>query len=263
MPANSVILLSSTLILFFILILVFLLFSLIGRKIDWQFKLHKEELLTIDARFRNEIIKVKSDTEEAILTHIGRELHDNVCQSLVLANLYLQVAVNNFDIDMKSKIQQASDTIIHSLNEIKLLAKEFNSDIAMQMGLIESVKDLISRVEETNVLKVGFQVVGEPMHLNSTQELGIFRIIQESISNTVTHALASRANIEINYSDKLLSVVYHDNGKGYNTSLQVKRKLSGMINVQNRANMLNATLKTNTIFNAGSSFFLTIPINQD
>lgn len=228
---------------------------------DWQFQIHLDEKAAIDARFQNEIVRVRADTEEAVLTHIGRELHDNVCQSLVLANLYLQVAINDFDIDKKSKILQASATIIQSLNDIKLLAKEFNSDIAMQMGLIESLKDLISRVEETNVLKVDFILVGEPRHLSSEQELGIFRIIQESISNTVTHALASKASIELNYSIDLLSIIYRDNGKGYNAPKQIKRKLSGMINIQNRARMLNATFKTNTIFNSGTSFFLTIPMN--
>jgi len=238
-------------------ILIFLL-----NKIYWIDNSHSEKLIQISNNHQNEIIRVKADAEEAVLSHIGRELHDNICQSLVLANLHLQVVLKDYSEESKNKIMQASNTIIHSLNELKLLAKEINSDVAMQLGLIQSIKDLIIRIEDTNVLKIGFQVVGEPVYLSRDLELGVFRILQESLTNTVKHALASRANIELNFSKNLISVVYQDNGKGYDGANPIQNVLSGMINIKNRVAMLKANLKTNTIINNGSSIFLTVPINQ-
>jgi signal transduction histidine kinase len=244
------------------ILLAFTLIQIFIKKINWILSMHSENLLEIKNSHQIEILQTKTDAEEAILTHIGRELHDNICQSLVLANLYLQVSVEDNSTESKNKIELASKTILQTVKEIKLLGKEFNSDIAMQMGLIESIKDLIIRVEESNVLKVGFQVVGDPQRLKSDQELGIFRILQESLSNTVSHALASKANIELNYSTELLSVVYQDNGYGYEGNNKTQKKLSGLINVQNRAKMINASYKSNSILNNGSTVFLTLPFQK-
>ncbi len=84
----------------------------------------------------------------------------------------------------------------------------------------------------------------------------IFRIIQESVNNTLKHSKAKNLNIEVKDSPKTLKIIIQDNGVGIKGG---KTDGSGPNNMKKRALMMNADLQITSKANVGTVLKLIYP----
>ena len=88
-------------------------------------------------------------------------------------------------------------------------------------------------------------------------ELQIYRIIKDFLSNVIKHAKASIMYIHIRDTDKTLSVILSDNGKGFSTDLL--QKGMGLKNIETRIQSINAHSKWKSKKNNGSQLIIALP----
>ena len=231
----QIVIVISSIVLLTVLIVAIALFSLFQKK-KLSFILREKEK---EKQFQETLTKSQIEIRENALKNIAWELHDNVGQLLTLARLKLGMlhpkSVNNAD-----EISEINDIVGISLEEIRALSKILNEDIIKDMGLVEAIQLEIDRFNRLNFIKTDFRVEGVIDWIKPKDEIILFRIIQEFLSNTIKHAQATQLHISIKGEPERIRIEVADNGRGFD--IKTAQKGSGLINMQARANLINTKI---------------------
>ncbi len=192
--------------------------------------------------FDEELIKTQQEIQEETLKHVGRELHDNIGQMLVMSTMQMNAVVKVVNADVKTKVTNAAETLKRTLEEVRALSKSLNSDVIFNLGFETTVENEIKRLNRTGLIQASLQVTGEKVNFeNKKDEIILFRMLQEFLSNTLKYAEAENLNITLNYLEDKLEISAKDNGFGFD--INSVEKSSGLINMKNRAGLINAKFR--------------------
>jgi signal transduction histidine kinase len=109
-----------------------------------------------------------------------------------------------------------------------------------EFGLKYALEMLCDKVEAVSLLSINLDV--ETLErLENRLELALYRILQELLNNTIKHAEATEVDIIFSSDNKLLSITYRDNGKGFDITSLTKRGL-GLKNIESRVSMVSGKL---------------------
>ncbi|OIQ29059.1 MAG: histidine kinase [Bacteroidetes bacterium MedPE-SWsnd-G2] len=209
-------------------------------------------------RFEEEIIITQQEIQEETLKHVGRELHDNIGQLLAVASMQINLIENTVEEKSRAKVKDTSNIIKDSLQEVRALSKSLNTDVIFNAGLGPSIANEVERINRMNVLEVKMKVEGEIMDFeNKKDEVIVFRIFQEFVSNTIKYANAKSIEIMLSFTPDELDINISDDGDGFDIS--ETKKGAGLINMENRAEMINATYQLNSEVGKGTSLNLKYP----
>ncbi len=222
--------------------------------------LHIKKMEELKNRQHSEILQAQLEIQEQTFENISREIHDNIGQKLTLAKLHLNT-LPPFSNSSKANEQVAAS--IEMLGEVILdlsdLSRSMNSEILLQNGLIKAIEFEVGQLAKAGFYKISTRIIGDPEFMSEEIELMIFRIIQECLNNIVKHSAATELFIELHFVPGALKVTVEDNGKGFNKS-QVRGKGIGLMNMENRATLINGKLTFSPGKVNGTKVELEIPL---
>lgn len=235
----------------FILILFIVIFSILFHR-----RKNKLLLKQIEAQqvYKQELAQSHIEIQENILKNIGWELHDNVGQLLSVANLQLSMLSNQLPPEHAKEVNQTKKIIKQSVQEIRSLSKVLNNDVILKNGLIKTLETEIERIDRLQYLKATMIIEGEERKVGNSEEIIIFRIIQECLSNILKHAKASELFLYLYFREGFLNIVLTDNGVGFDVSKRSDG--SGMETIKNRALLIRADLEVLSIIDEGTTVSL-------
>ncbi len=257
--SNELIALISYVIFFtFTLIVVFVVFFTTFQRRKNQLLLDKVNQQKV---FDEELVKTQQEIQEETLKHIGRELHDNVGQMLVLATMQMSAAASVAKNEVKSKVENAASALKDSLEEVRALSKSLNSDIIFNLGFDATVKNEVARLNKSGLIESRLSITGEKVNFeNKKDEIILFRILQEFFSNTLKYAEAEQLLVSLDYEEQFLNIKVEDDGIGFDVSNAEKG--SGLINMEKRSELLNATLQLESQLERGTILNLKYPYRE-
>lgn len=234
---------------------VLVLFFTIFQKRKNQLLLDKVEQ---QQKFDDELFKTQQEIQEQTLKHVGRELHDNIGQMLVMSSMQMNAALAAVSNEAKTKVSNAAETLRATLEEVRALSKSLNNDVIFNLGFDATVKNEIQRLNKTGLITSKVVIKGEKVDFeNKKDELILFRILQEFFSNTLKYAEAEQLNVTIDYEVDFLKIKVEDDGNGFDIS--TVKKSSGLINMEKRAELLNAEFKIESHIEKGTVLTLEYP----
>jgi len=149
---------------------------------------------------------------------ITRELHDVVTHNVSVMVVQAAAAGEIFDSrpdQSRAAISDVEETGRRALNELRRLLGAVADDEAgvLPQPSLDRLDELVDRVR-TAGLDVDLRREGDPTRLPEGVELSAYRIVQESLTNTLKHARASRVTVVLRYRQDELEVEVSDNGVG-------------------------------------------------
>lgn len=218
----------------------------------------EKELLANELEYQKAINQATVDSQEQERSEIGKELHDNVNQVLTTTKLYLDLALSNPELK-DELIHKSTKNILDVINEIRQLSRSLMDPSIGDLGLTDSINDLIENINLTRKLHVSLKAEREIEDLlNKNQKLTIYRIIQEALNNAIRHARATTVAIEIKHSLLRAEVIIEDDGVGFD--VQTIKKGAGLKNIQNRIYLINGSHTIESTLNKGSKLIIKFPI---
>jgi signal transduction histidine kinase len=181
-----------------------------------------------------------------------------VNQILTTTKLYLDLALSN--VELKDElIKKSSQNIISVINEIRQLSRSLMDPTIGDLGLIDSINDLIENINLTRKFHVNLEAdrVLEDI-LSNNHKLTIFRILQEALNNAMKHAKATSVHIIFKRQNNRAELIIEDNGVGFEPALV--RLGAGLKNIQNRVYLINGTFQIKTASKQGSKMIINFPI---
>lgn len=230
-----------------------------------KYKQRKKEYL-VEIQIKNEIhqkeiLATQLEIQESTMKQIGRELHDNIGQKLTLVSLYTQQLLheNKFP-DINEKIQQVSEIINHSIDDLRSLSKTLTDNKINRISIIELIQDEVNVANSVKKCKVSFEHDVENSDLSFEHKSVVLRIIQEFIQNSMKHSECKNIDIVFKSDAKTLwQLSVKDDGIGFNLN-EIKSNGIGLTNMKNRAEIIGAQFTLTSEKNFGTS--LNIVLNK-
>jgi len=217
----------------------------------------EQEVLNAELNRQKAISQITIETQEKERTEIGKELHDNVNQILTTTKLYLDLATTKPELK-DELIEKSSKNIINAITEIRQLSRSLMLPSLGDLGLIDSIEDLVEDINATKKIYVVFAYKNfEENMLTENQKLMMYRIVQEALNNVIRHAEATETVIELSATKSKINLFIKDNGKGFN-SVTIK-KGAGLNNIRNRVYLSNGSLMINTHPGEGCTLLVELP----
>jgi two-component system, NarL family, sensor histidine kinase LiaS len=151
---------------------------------------------------------------------LARDLHDVVSQQLFALSMLTSATLRMIEKQperVKEQVEQISEIAIKAQGEMRALLLHLRPIELSDDSLCEGIIKLIVELKEKTSLE--FQAsIDEIEHMTKAAEEHLFRIVQESLSNILRHAEASRVKITLTERENDIHLYIADNGKGFDPS---------------------------------------------
>jgi PAS domain S-box-containing protein len=224
------------------------------------------ERVLLQKKLEEERVTRQREITDAILTaqerereDIGKELHDNLNQTLVVAKLYMQMA-KTYETNREVYLEKSFEFIENVIQEIRRISKNLVIPGTDIIGLFDNIKNLLHDLHNIHPLKFEFHEDGiAEKDLNDKMQVTIFRIVQEQINNILKHSKATDACIHLSRHEDDIILVISDNGKGCDI---LKEKTGvGIINIKSRAELYNGSVVIVSKTGEGYELKVILPLN--
>ena len=253
--STTIVILITTLTVILLIVVIIVIFSIFQRRKE-KFLLDKR---ANEIRFEEEIIKSQLETQEQTLQNISWELHDNVGQLLSVAKMQLNMLEPDLANGQKRILDETSEIIAQSLQEIRTLSKLLNPEIVRNMGLKEAIELELQRFNRLKFLEAELKIIGDEVDINKKDEIILFRILQEFLSNSIKHAKATKLEVTLSFTAENLIITAQDFGVGFDK--ETIENGSGLYNMKSRAKLIQTGFSLTSEKDEGVSLILTYPLN--
>jgi hypothetical protein len=137
-------------------------------------------------------------------------------------------------------LKETKELIGKVIEDIRSLSRSLNNESVEFMGLVKATGFEIDRLNRLEYIKARLGITGVPAKLNNNDEVILFRIIQELISNVIRHSKATEFNLDFDFEKDMLKITADDNGLGMH-----KEKHNygiGLKNIISRIKLLDAKI---------------------
>ncbi|HSE86751.1 MAG TPA: CHASE domain-containing protein [Candidatus Binatia bacterium] len=155
-------------------------------------------------------------------TRLARDLHDSVLQSLAVAGLNLEAAIQGLKVDPKvarEQLRGVQDLIVREQRELRSLIEELKlaalvpGEMDFKIGYL--LQQLAKTVEQQWHLRVELKMDGLDGQVPAPLAREIYQIIREGVVNAARHAHASVVEVDLKADDHNARVTVSDNGCGF------------------------------------------------
>lgn len=240
-----------------VVLTLFLLFIVL---LTVLFSKRKNKLLIHNQLLNEELNKVEIEVRDQTLQDVAMEIHDNIGQILTLANLNLHKITSEDDGIMKAA-EDARSLIKKSINELRGMSRRMEGENILQGGLQLAIQQQVEWANRINQSTVEFLSIDSfPLIIENDErkKMILFRMIQESLNNSLKHSKASKIVITCEANKEMFEIRLEDNGVGFDVSKIENSKSLGMTTLKKRAALINASLSIDSILDSGTKVTIKI-----
>ncbi len=222
----------------------------------------ENKLLVEQISHQKQLTQASIDGQERERREIGKELHDNFGQQLTTIKLFLDMAKSTADDSTNEMISMALKGISDVINGMRQMSRNIMPPTLGDLGLIDSVFDLIETINRTQAINIEFDFFDfQETYLSENKQLMTFRIIQEQLNNIIKHAQAENVSIKLYNNEYETFLEITDDGKGFD--IKTVKKGLGLANIRNRAEIFSGTVTINTSPGHGCQLIVYVPNKQE
>ncbi|OIQ92890.1 nitrogen fixation regulatory protein [mine drainage metagenome] len=194
---------------------------------------------------------------------IAKEIHDELSQNLVAISInaaHLKNKINdpavqaiiNEQIEIANNVVKTSKTLFNSLHPSML--DELGLEAAIKWYAKTKLKSSKIQLEFRTNINVGNENISKEINL------GFFRIYQETLSNILRHANATRVSVELHKTKEYLSMRISDNGSGFDTDKIDTLHHHGILGIRERALAMGGEFTINSVVGEGTTIQVKVKI---
>ncbi|MCB9161885.1 MAG: PAS domain S-box protein [Caldilineaceae bacterium] len=194
---------------------------------------------------------------------VARELHDQAGQVLLSLKMGLhRLRQENGRLpDFGVRVTALCDITDSVLEDLHRLAVDLRPATLDHLGLVAAIRDHVATINQQHELHCRFEAVGfeQQARLDSNIETSLYRIVQESLTNVIRHARASRADVLLHLSPDTVRLVVEDDGVGFIPAAENETGRLGLVGMRERCEMLEGTLEIESAPGLGTTLVAELP----
>jgi len=224
----------------------------------------EEELKQSHEQLRNLSVHIES-ARETERTSIAREVHDELGQALTALKMDLSWLNKRLPKEQEALIKKTGEMsrlIGSTIQTVKRISTKLRPGVLDDLGLVAAIEWQVQEFQERTRIKCELTAEGEENNLGRDLATGVFRILQEALTNVARHANATRVEVSLKERAGQLVLEVRDNGKGITEKQITHPKSFGLIGMRERARSWNGSVKIHGISGKGTIITVSIPLNR-
>lgn len=177
---------------------------------------------------------------EAERRRVAAELHDEVGQTLTALGLHADRVLGRSPPDLESEIRDVRDGILSSVDDVRRIARELRPEALDTLGLVAAMTNLCERLSQRTGIEIVRRLERDLPAISDEDEVVIYRIAQESLTNAVRHASPTAIEIALRRDADGIELTVGDDGVGY---VAGRPSQGGVLGMRERALSIGAQLR--------------------
>jgi two-component system, NarL family, sensor kinase len=243
---------------------ILLLLSLLSyRNYKQKQKLQQQRIAELEAEKHLAAAEAVLKGEEQERTRLAKDLHDGLGGMLSGIKYSFQTMKGNLVMTPENHqaFERSMDMLDSSIKEMRRVAHNMMPEALVKFGLDTALKDFCNDINQSGALRVTYQAIGlENGTIEQTTAIAIYRIVQELINNTMKHASAKTAIVQVTKTDGNISITVEDDGKGFDPVILKGGRGIGWSNIQSRIEYLKGKLDVQSEPGKGTSVLIELKV---
>jgi signal transduction histidine kinase len=215
----------------------------------------------------DEALRRGIEASESERTRWARELHDETLQQLAGLRVMLSGALRSGQTTrMTGAIENALEQITTAIGDLRSLITELRPAALDELGVKPALESLVERVSRQSDIEIALEIdlayengAAPDRHVPEVEST-LYRLVQESLTNIVKHADASRVEVYVDDHDERLRISVRDNGKGFDMTDRTAGY--GLLGMRERLALVHGLVKIHSAPGDGTVVEATIPVRR-
>ncbi len=236
---------------------------------DITLRKQAEEALRDSERKLNLLSTQLLKAQEQERKRISSELHDELGQSLVVLKLRLRSMYEELWADqdkLKTEFDELMSYTDGIVDNVRRLSRDLSPAILADMGLKAAIQWLVDTISKHSTTVYSLDMTEMDDDFSDEQQITIYRIIQESLTNIAKHARAAHVSIVIEKTADGVHFRVEDDGRGFNVRDAFNRDPGeqglGLSAIYQRARMLGGSLDIWSQEGKGTKITFKVPLDS-
>jgi two-component system, NarL family, sensor histidine kinase UhpB len=214
-------------------------------------------------RSRRELQRLSAnqvDAREAERRHIAREMHDELGQRLTALKMELASLARQRYHDSDARISAMLNMVDDTVASVRRIASDLRPMMLDDLGLNPAIEWLARESARRMNIQVSVNLEARALPNENQLVIGIYRIVQEALTNVARHANATSVHIETKREGDELRVVVRDNGSGFSAQAMQRDDSHGLIGMRERTLSLGGHFEIGNLPSGGARIAIRLPL---
>jgi signal transduction histidine kinase len=228
-------------------------------------ELHRRRIVETENRQDLERLSARLvDAQEDERRTLARELHDEVGQALTAIKMEVGVALRGGSGDTRTRrsLEEARAIAESTLQGVRDLSQLLHPSMLDDFGLPETLTAYVRKFATRTGIRADLTFAGNEGRLPPAVEVGVYRIVQEALTNVARHSGAGQCIVTIDRQDHSLKVTIDDDGIG-GVDEHARTRGLGVIGMRERAQSLAGAFSIENRPGGGTRILVTVPLPGD
>jgi signal transduction histidine kinase len=205
------------------------------------------------------------EVQESERRHIARELHDEIGQSLTVAEMNLQAALQSSKQGaLTRRLEDSIEAVERVLEQVHDLSLNLRPSMLDDLGLEPALRWYANRQASAGGMQLRFRAEPLDQRLDPLIETECFRVAQEALTNVVRHSKARNVSVNLERVDGQLHLSVKDDGVGFDVVSHrgeaVRGASLGLLSMEERATLAGGGLKFQSTAGEGTEVRAWFPL---
>jgi len=196
-------------------------------------------------------------------SRLAKEIHDGIGPLLSTLKLYLESLgpdVAQCSEEARKKYRSMKKLVTMLTLETRNISRALMPIAVEDFGLVAALEDMVEKVGEGAKLSIHFYASDIKVRLEHQLELGLYRIVQELLNNTMKYAKAHTVNVQLIRHKDSIVLTYEDDGVGFEADGPKLSKGYGLRDIQARVKSLGGSFSLDTMVGRGVVVTVELPV---
>ncbi|WP_295124038.1 sensor histidine kinase [uncultured Chitinophaga sp.] len=219
----------------------------------------QQELREMDQQRQLATSHAMIEGEERERSRLARDLHDGL--GGMLAGVKIKLSALKPEQPEGERLHGVILQLDNSIRELRHIARNMMPESLLKFGLETALKDLCESMMAGGT-EIDFQAYNIEKDIPVSEQVTIYRIIQEALNNAIRHGHASSVLLQCSQNEHLFFITIEDNGRGFNMHINDAGKGIGLENIRNRTLYLNGKLDITSAINEGTTINIELHVGN-
>jgi signal transduction histidine kinase len=190
-------------------------------------------------------------SQESERRRISKDLHDGIGQQLLVIKNKLMASGDD---DTKKMVD-------HTIEEVRAISRDLHPFQLQELGITKAIEYTINMIDENTTLFISAEIDNIDNIFSKEDEVNIYRIIQESLSNILKHANAEAGKVSVKKFTNNILISIRDNGVGFDFAEKYQDvKSLGLKTLLERTKFLKGQMKVTSKKDTGTVLEFQFPL---
>jgi eukaryotic-like serine/threonine-protein kinase len=201
-------------------------------------------------------------SDEEAWRRIGRKIHDDLSQRLAALAFELKGVRRKLPETHPQQIEleAVGGHLTELADDLRQLSHDLHPVALERLGLVEALRDRCAEVERRHGLPVELSLDAAAGPFLPDVALGLYRIVQEALANTVRHAGARTARVTLRVAGGVAHLEVADDGAGFDPASVRRATGLGLASLEERARLLGGDCRIASAPGAGTRIAVRVPL---